>query len=360
MRSSVAVLAAALCVVLAAPAAARSATKTVSMGLPPAEQKLFNEQHGSDANEFFPSEVIVNTGDAVRFRPVGFHSVEFPVKGRPPRDLFVSSAKRTAGVMDAAGQQFWFNGQPEFGINLEIATGSLGRTVAYTGAARVATGLPFTARPRPMTVRFPRPGTFSYYCNIHPGMKGRVTVRSAARPAPSADSDARRMRRQVARGLAIARRLKATSPPPGTIYVGSAGRNGVEFYDFFPKAQTVPVGTVLTFQSSARSHEAHTATTGPGDPDRPDSYLGRLAASFQRAVYDSQAVYPSELPPAPPAALTPALHGNGFWNSGLLDAIGPTPLPDRKAVRFAAPGTYTFICLLHTFMSTTITVSGQG
>jgi plastocyanin len=207
-----------------------------------------------------------------------------------------------------------------------------------------------------MIVHFPRAGTFSYYCNIHPKMKGRVTVRSASRPAPSAEADAQRLRRQVARGLAIAKTLKGTTPPAGTVYVGAAGPSGVEFYDFFPKAQTVPVGATLTFQSSARSHEAHTATTGPGDPDKATSYVGRLAATFQQAVFDSQAVYPSEAPSASPAGLTPGLHGNGFWNSGMLDAIGPTPLPDRKAVRFAAPGTYRFVCLIHTFMSTTITV----
>ena len=38
------------------------------------------------------------------------------------------------------------------------------------------------------------------------------------------------------------------------------------------------------------TYEVHTATTGPGDPEKePTSYLGALAASFNGPAFDSAA-----------------------------------------------------------------------
>ena len=105
------------------------------------------------------------------------------------------------------------------------------------------------------------------------------------------------------------------------------------------------------------SYDVHTATTGPGNPEtEPNSYLGQLAASFDEPG----------LRPARPctrasrrrrrATLTPALHGNGFWNSGVMDTASGTPLAASNSVKFGAPGTYEFYCMVHPFMHATITV----
>ena len=86
-----------------------------------------------------------------------------------------------------------------------------------------------------------------------------------------------------------------------------------------PAYLTVPRGTTVKFQMSKGSYEAHTATFGPGDAEKePTSYLGAIAASFAGPAPDPRAVYPSELP-GTTAVAEPALHGNGFWNSGVLD-----------------------------------------
>jgi hypothetical protein len=107
---------------------------------------------------------------------------------------------------------------------------------------------------------------------------------------------------------------------------------------------------------SALTFEDHTATFGPGDPEHdPGSYLGKLAASFNSSVFAPEAVYPSE-PPGTTGGLSPALHGNGFWSSGFMDASSATPLPHSSSVTFTAPGTYTFYCLIHTFMKGTVIV----
>ena len=109
---------------------------------------------------------------------------------------------------------------------------------------------------------------------------------------------------------------------------------------------------------SSASLDIHTATTGPGDPEnQPTSYLGVLAASLQGANLDPRAIFPSEKPGTVAASLTPTFHGNGFWNSGVLDNSTTTPaLPASNTVTFSAPGTYQFYCMIHPFMHATITV----
>ena len=82
-----------------------------------------------------------------------------------------------------------------------------------------------------------------------------------------------------------------------------------------------------------------------------------IAASFQGAAFDPRGVYPSEAPGSI-GALTPTFHGNGFWNSGVMDTSSATAaLPKSNAVTFSAPGTYTFYCMIHPFMKGTVTVT---
>jgi plastocyanin len=121
----------------------------------------------------------------------------------------------------------------------------------------------------------------------------------------------------------------------------------------------VKVGTTVTFTMPTGSSEAHTATTGPGDPEsEPDSYIGQLAAAFEGApVIPGAAAYPSDLPGQTAAQLTPSLHGNGFWNTGTLDQDENSPPPAANQVTFAQAGSYTFYCLIHPFMKATVTVT---
>ena len=119
---------------------------------------------------------------------------------------------------------------------------------------------------------------------------------------------------------------------------------------------TIPTGSSLTFRMHPASYDVHTATTGPGNPEtEPNSYLGQIAASFNSPVFDPRAVYASEAP-GTGGTLTPALHGNGFWNSGVLDTAAGSPLASSNAVKFGAPGKYEFYCMIHPFMHLTVTV----
>jgi len=345
-------------VLVAVPAAAHAAVKTVYMGPPAAAEKVLNEKLNADVNDFFPHSISVHVGEKVRFVPVGFHTVDMPARGSTPLPLISPTGSAVANVLDAAGNPFWFNGRAQVGFNPLLGKGLFGTTAVYTTRTRVDSGLPLSNHPKSFNVRFTKAGTYTYYCNVHPGMKGVVHVRSATSRVPTVAADKLAVKRQIASAEKAAKRITATVPPTGTVFVGGSAAHGVESYAFYPSTVTVPVGTTLTFRMSPASLDVHTATTGPGNPEsEPASYLGTLAATFEGGqVLDPRAVYPSDPAPLVPS-LTPTAHGNGFWNAGMMDNSAATPLLNNSGtVRFDAAGTYQFYCLIHPFMHATVTV----
>jgi plastocyanin len=356
-RTSKAALVASLCT-LAVPAAAHAAaTKTVYMGMPAAAEKSFNEKYNSDANAYFPSTAAVHVGDKIRFVPTSFHTVDLVPKGGQPLPL-ISSTGQKADDKDAAGNPFWFTGtQDQLGFTPALGKSLYGKTVSFNGTKRAQSGLPLSDKPAPFTVKFTKAGTFTYFCNVHAGMKGTVRVLPASKAVPSAAADAKAVKRQISAAITTAKSLAKTVSPANTVSVGASGPGGVEYFGFFPSALTVPTGSAVTFTMSAKSVDVHTATTGPGNPETDrTSYLGQLSAGIGGSpVFPGAAAYPSD-PPGTPAQLTPTSHGNGFWNSGVLDNSSATQLPSSNTVTFAAPGTYQFYCLIHPFMHATVTV----
>lgn len=340
----------------ALPAAAQAATKSVDVGVPRASQKAF-QTTGSDVNAFFPKTVAVHVGDTVRFVPSGFHTVNLPGRRTQKLPIVTPLSGTITGAADAAGVPFWFNGQRTVGLNPVLLPSAFGKRRSYTGARPVLSGLPLTERPRPMSVRFTRTGTFRYFCDVHLGMTGTVRVLRARRPVPTAAADRATVRSQVAAALRIAKALpNGPAPPANTVDLGRQGAGGVTLLAFVPQNLTVPRGTTVTFRMAARS-EIHTATTGPGDPEKqPSSYLGQIVAGLNGAVFDPRGVLPSD-PPTALAALTPTFHGNGFWSTGALDEDAATPVPASGRVLFAGPGTYQVFCTIHPFMHATVTVT---
>jgi plastocyanin len=340
--------------VLAVPVGAQAATKDVNAGAPAGAQKTL-DQYGALVNAFFPQTVSVHVGDKVRFTPNGFHNVDLLPKGGGTGVPLLSPTGTTANPLDAAGAPYWFNGQPNMGFTSSLLTSSFGKTVTYTGAKAVNSGLPL-GPPKPFTVKFTKTGTYTYLCDIHAGMKATVKVLPKSKSVPTAKADAARVKTQIATAVKTAKALTKVTQPANTVDLGVAGLHGVELFVFAPANLTVPTGTTVNFAMTKNSFEVHTATTGPGTPQQADSFLGKLFASVETPVFDPQVVYPSD-PPGTPAALTPASHGNGFWNSGVLDAVSASPLPGSNSVTFASPGTYTFYCAIHPFMKGTVTVT---
>jgi plastocyanin len=336
--------------------AAQAAIKNVSMGIPSKSAKQFNDM-GVDVNDYFPHRTTLRVGDSIRFVPAGFHTAELTAKGSAPDPLIVPNGAKVSGANDAAGLPFWFNGQDQVGFNPALLSMGYGKKFAYNGSKRVSSGLPLAEKLKPMTVRFTKAGSYKAFCNIHPGMEAVVKVNRRRRAAPTVRRHKKAVSQQVARDFKIAKQLVSQAIPANTVSVGVAGRYGVEWFALAPTKLTVPVGSTLNFAFPSQSFEVHTATAGPGDPEKdPNSYLGKIATSFQGApVFDPLGVYPSTAPGAP-STLTPTTHGNGFWNTGVMDSVAATPAPDRAAVRFDGAGVYNFWCLIHPNMRTEITV----
>jgi plastocyanin len=348
-------LAAAAVTLLAVPIGAHAATtKSVDMGLPLKVQKTFNQKYQSDVNAYFPSSISIHVGEAVKFVPTGFHNVDLPARGGQPGSLVAPTGQK-ANATDAAGAPYWFNGQDNFSFSPTLLKGLFGKSVSYDSTKPIQSGLPLAAKPKPFTVTFKKAGTFTYFCAVHPGMKGTVRVVPKGKAVPSAKADAKAVAAQVAAAEKNAKALAKTTPPTGVVTIGAAGPHGVEDFSFFPSKVTIPTGTTLRFEMSKSSFEAHTATTGPGDPQKPDTFLGKMAATLESPTIDPALIYPSDAPPAT-ASLTPTSHGNGFWNSGFLDTASASPPPSSAAVKFDAPGTYEFYCIIHPFMHATVTV----
>jgi plastocyanin len=354
-RSGLGILCMLTCVgALALPAAAGARTKTVTAGPPNSIRKVaakflpksFVKTYSPDVNAFFGRRTTIHVGDTVSFLLHGFHTVDLPGKSNEDLPLIVSTGKLANGFNDAAGVPFWFNGKlPLLGFNPVL----FGRSKAhkYNGTKRLDSG---AISSKPFKVSFTKPGRYKFFCDVHPGMVGFITVKPKAATIPSAKQDAASLLAQETAIVKSAKKLIKTKQPTNTVSVGESASNGLELFTMFPATLTVHPGTVVTFRMSPHSRETHTATFGPV------SYLKPIAKSFQGGPFISPlGTYPSD--PTQPLTLTPVTHGNGFVSTGVMDNDSSTKQvgPSSK-IDFTTPGTYHYVCLIHPFMQGTIIV----
>jgi len=357
-RTGLGVVAASVLALLALPASAGAATKVVYAGPPAVTKQIagkvigaaglnpqsFVKKYNPDVDNFFLHRVTINTGDTVSFQIEGFHTVDLPGKSGEDLPLIVPGPT-VHGAKDAAGNPFWFNGKvPSLGPNPVLFAPSTATT--YDGTARVDSGLPL-GPPKPLNVQFTKPGVYKYFCDVHPGMVGYVVVKPKGATIPSAAQDKAALVNQIRGDVKTAVKISKNRQPAHTVDLGQSGKGGVELLAMFPSTLTVKAGTRVTFSMSPHSREVHTASFGP------KAYLKPLANSFNSPVISPIAGYPS----APSSiVLTPASHGNGFANTGILDRDSGTPAPATNRIDFKIPGVYHYQCLIHPFMHGTIVV----
>jgi plastocyanin len=344
----------------ALPAGASALTKTVYAGPPPSARsdavkvlgQKFVKTYSPDVDAFFLNKVTVNQGDTVSFNIEGFHTIDLPGASGEDLPLFTTGAT-ISGVKDAAGKPFWFNGrEPSVGFNSALFMPS-GPTT-YDGTTRIDTGLPLgSGPPRPLNVTFTKPGTYKYFCDVHPGMVGEVVVKPNGQSVPSAAQDAASLNNEIKRDLAALGRAAKVRVPADHVSVGGSGGNGAELLAMLPSKLTVKRGTVVTFAMPLGSREIHTATFGPAN------YINALSTNlFVSPGPTQEGVYPSS--PTQPIPLGPNSHGNGFANIGLIDRDpATTVIPPSGKIKFTKPGVYHFICLIHNNMHGTIVVTNQ-
>ena len=216
-------------------------------------------------------------------------------------------------------------------------------------------GLPLQGPPPPYKLKFKKKGTFGYLCVVHPGMAGKVRVVGSKRRILSARKDRRAAARALKSTLQRVQRLTTglgTEDLDKTIQAGNDRASGATIYGFFPRNPTYKVGDTVTLQMPAALTELHTLTFGP--TNGKGAYNDVLATSFEGVAPDQRAIYPSEPPPAGIPSYDGTNHGNGFYNSGILDVDPASPLPASTKVTFSGPGTFSLICLIHPFMTNTV------
>jgi plastocyanin len=334
---------------IAAPAAASAKTVTISAGIPTSAAKSFKPT-GAQVNNFVGGTVTINAGDTVKWTGLSsnFHTVDIPLKGGTAQALLVPGTGKV-GAIDAAGLPFWFDGYvPPIGFNPALFAPAGGKT--ENGSARVDSGLPLSPSQNNFAVKFAKTGTYHYFCDVHPGMQGTVVVVAKGQKSETAKALAAAVSKELKTDLTLAKKLDKTAPPANTVDLGSAGAGGVEVFAMFPSALHVAVGSTVTFTMTKGSRETHTASVGP------PAYLTTLANSFNTPAFDQQAVYPSSPPAGGPVVVTQTSHGNGFGNTGAVSETNPA-LHTSGQIKFTQAGTYHFQCLIHPFMTGTITAS---
>ena len=327
-----------------APAVAR--THVVWAGGTPVFQKSLRARLRAEVNDFVPHRVTIHQGDTIEWKgmAIGFHSIDVPKKGGTDLPFILPTDTAASGLTDFAGNPFWFNGRPNLAFNsvLFAASGPAG----YDGSTRSDSGLP-VGRPRSFKLKFTKPGTYSYYCDLHYGMRGVVVVAPKSAKIPTAAQEADQISAQQSRDTKIAKSLAQTRVT-GRVSVGVAGDYSVEILAMVPQTLHVRAGATVSFAMPTTTGELHTATFGPGD------YLRPLWTSITDPTPAATVVYPSsQHGPIP----VPGVHGNGFANSGALDRGNGSPFNAHARFKFTAPGTYRYVCLLHPFMHGTIVVS---
>jgi plastocyanin len=357
MQGRIAGGAAALIAALAIPATAGAATKTVEAGPfgKTVQEKFFNGAAG-DANQYFRKKVTIHRGDKVKWNINGFHSVTFVPDGEDPPGLITPDpANPVSGQVDAAGVPFFFNGQPNLNLNL-LAAAPQGDATTHDPSALTSSGLPLApGAPPAYTLKFPKLGTYTYLCTVHPGMDAKVKVVRPGRPIPSAKKDRKAAKKEQAKALKKTQQLSAgqgTGDLQNAIQAGNDRAGGATVFKYFPENATVKAGDTITLQMPPSSSEVHSFTFGPSNDK--DLYVDQIASTLLGQVFNPIGAYPSD---PPVATYTPGMHGNGYWNSGLLDSDDASPLPQNTQVKFGAAGTYGYLCLIHPFMKGSVTVT---
>ena len=198
--------------------------------------------------------------------------------------------------------------------------------------------------PAPFTMTFAEPGTYSYFCVIHPKMTGEVTVVAAGEDSDDPASVAERRASDQAKWLKEGRDLKAefVAAEP----VSAKNDDGTTTW-------TVKMGTtsehtdILAFSPTPTQIKAGDTVKYLNDSEAPHtaSFFGTGAEPINNPVD------PRVAPPAPgPSPQT--LSSEGFFNTGQLPPNAPAgsgPPEEARTFSFVVPtaGSYGYVCILH-------------
>lgn len=268
---------------------------------------------------FLPASITVKTGA----------SVEWTAPGPEPHTITFLPTGQTPPTPD----------KPE-----NAALRAKSTSGAYDGTQTFSsTIIPTSQNPEKYSISFPKAGSFTYFCIIHPGMTGTVKVvddASSAEPQSAINTRAlSEENKWFAEGRAAKKTLteaplKKTANADGTttwnIEMG-VNTPHTTVLAFQPPSAEIKAGDKVVFVNN--SQDPHTATFKgpkplPTNPESPEA----MAAS--------------------PGKSPQTLNATDLFNSGWLPPNAPPGQGPPEAVRsftFVVPkaGSYDYICLLH-------------
>jgi plastocyanin len=333
--------------------AAGAKTKVVFAGGPPPKASQAGKvkfDKDLDLNGFYRRKVTIHVGDSVRweFSRRVVHTVTFlaPGQARPALEQ-PDPANPYTGFSDSTGAPMWFNGQPSLLIPPDHAFPQGGPTTDGTAYHNSGLSAP-TFQPYELT--FTKKGNYKYICLVHPGMQGSVKVLPKSAAIPSARKDRKARKSEYAKAVKKSKKL-ANFKPKGNDVVAGHDQGSVAWFRFFPATRTIKAGESVHFSISSKS-EIHTMTFGP-QPSQDLVMVQPQPSGPPRLQFNPFMFLPSD-PVLPP--YTGTNHGNGFFNTGIMDTNPQSPPPGSIDVVFPNAGTYLYECTIHPGMEGTIRV----
>jgi plastocyanin len=346
-RISAALVAAAALLALAAPSSALARKVDAWAGSP--GKAPAGTPKGTELNMFFPATLRIRQGDSVRFRNNEFHTVTFLGRGQKAPPLFVPAPGGATynGFNDASNNPFYFNAKPKFIYNTNGVFGPVGNSTIGDGKLHSTGAFGKPVGRASATFKFPKRGTYTVMCLLHPGMKGRVIVGKRSSRVPNAADLQATVAREAVRGYTSARKAVTHRPPANTIYAGIGDKATV--FAFLPNKLTVKAGTTVDVIERSSS-EVHNMVFGPKD------YVEKFAKDTD--LIPTGPGSPNQLTPVliygtdPPGAgggytYDGASHGNGFFVTPVIDDSSATPIGNTSRVTFTKAGTYHYFCAIH-------------
>jgi plastocyanin len=371
--------------------------------------------------DFFTRSATVHTGDTVDFRyaPGSFHYVTlapseavarqaYPVGSLDREDPVKAIGSGGAKIEIGPGQYSITNGNPQGGGTIGEPNAPPPCGVAQAGQAACTFkggndiesngGLagfdPQSNQPATtdwkIQINAP-PGKYTYFCYIHPGMSGTLTVVGADQPATTQaqidSATGQQFAADQAAGLAAEKAagvVNFTGGTPGQrtyqVQVGvAAADNHVAIDEMLPSRLPLVPGDRVNFVWQDQ-HNVHTVSFPDGDPRLPSPFGIDCGATFQSPPNGPPAAgSPPFTPCVEPGAKGPefifdpgtAPSGTALADpsqladSGVLigSGYGLTPPAQQWSIVIsptAKAGVYTYECTIHEGMAGTFTVAAGG
>jgi len=295
--------------VIAAPSQqATGQTWTVYAGVGAANNRVATLQ-------FYPQTLTIDVGDSVTWAPQGNGHVVAFLSGAP-----VPGPDSPDAVMPAGGSTYDGTGVAKSGLMFPPDA--------------MATMAMMANMPTSYTLQFTAPGSFTYYCLIHPGMQGTVVVQPAGTPYPEtqAQYDAEMHAQSVAPlaaaiQLANSYQVSSTTDTSGhtTWYLAAGvGTGSATVLRFLPTDLVIQQGDTVVW-TNTDPIEPHTVTFAGPDGKVPEPEDPNAAQPAGNGIED----------------------GSALNHSGFLVRLPGTASSPPYQLTFPRVGVFKYECVFH-------------